>query len=225
MPKKFDDVLRAVSLFKTISSDELSSMLDCLQARAVACRKGERILEAGNRPESVGIVLSGQFQIVRDDMDGNRTLLAVLAESDVFAEALCCAGVEESPVTVLAGTDAIAMLLQFSRILNVCPDSCEFHRKLIANMLRTLAQKNLYLQDRMELIRTKSVRARVLGYLSAFAAQHGREFSIPLNREEMADYLCVERSALSHELMRMKREGLIDYRKNKFVLYGPILSE
>ena len=145
-------------------------------------------------------------------------MLATLGEADIFAEALCCAGVEESPVSVLADTDAAVLLLGFSRILHTCPNSCTFHQTLIANMLQIVARKNLYLQGRMEIISMKSVRAKVLRYLSALAAVHGRDFTAPHNREQMADYLCVERSALSHELMRMKQEGLIAYRKDRFTL-------
>lgn len=214
----WDDVLKNVSLFEGINPDERASMLACLGVRLAAYEKGEQLLTAGERPEYIGIVLAGQLHVLKEDIDGSRTLLATLTESDLFAEALCCAELEESPVTVLAATDATVMLLQFSRILNTCPNSCAFHQRLVANMLRVVARKNLYLQNRMELVRTRSIRAKVLEYLKGFARKQGGTITIPLNREEMADYLCVERSALSHELARMKRDGLLDYHKNSFTL-------
>jgi CRP-like cAMP-binding protein len=216
--KLYEEALGAVNLFKGIASDDLVSMLDCLQAHPVQFKKGKHLLRAGERPAHVGVVLSGRLHVVKDDADGNHTLLAALGETDIFAEALCCAGVAESPVTVIADTDVTVMLLGFSRILSTCSNTCAFHQKLIENMLRIVAQKNLYLQDRMDLIRTKSVRTKVLAYLGIFAKKRGTDFTIPLNREEMADYLCVDRSALSHELIRMKRDGLISYRKNSFTL-------
>ena len=218
MIKKYESIIRNVGLFKGIAPETLLSMLDCLQARISTYKKGEYLLSAGDRPEYVGVLLFGQLHIARDDADGNRTLLATLGASDIFAEAFCCAGIDESPVSVTADVDPTVMLLKFSRILHTCPSVCEFHQTLISNMIRIVAQKNLYLQDRIEIIRIKSVRVKVLGYLSTFAAKRGRSFMIPFNREEMADYLCVERSALSHELMRMKQDGLIDYHRNKFTL-------
>lgn len=212
------EALRSAALFEGITPGELSSMLCCLQAQAVEYKKGDTLLLAGDTPRQVGVVLSGRLHVIRDDIDGNRTLLATLGPADLFAEALCCAGIAQSPVSVFAETDASVLLLEFSRILHTCPSSCEFHQRLIGNMLRVVAQKNLYLQNRLELVRTKSVRAKVLGYLQSFAKQRGQSFIVPLNRGDMAEYLCVERSALSHELMRMKRDGLIEYKKNLFTL-------
>ncbi|MCD7947691.1 MAG: Crp/Fnr family transcriptional regulator [Oscillospiraceae bacterium] len=212
------EVLRAAPLFRGMMQEDIAAMLTCLHAQRRHCRRGETLLLAGDRPEHVGIVLSGRLRVVKDDVDGNRSLLATLGEADLFAEALCCAGAEESPVTVLADTNATVLLLRFSRILHTCPNTCAFHQALIANMLRVVAQKNLSLQSRMELLGAKSIQSKVMGYLNTYARQRGRSFSVPHNREEMASYLCVERSALSHTLMRMKRDGLIDYRKDQFTL-------
>lgn len=216
--KKYFNTLQSVALFKGIWADDLEAMLQCVQGQLKEYNKKEILLAAGSKPVHVGIVLSGRLHIVKDAMDGTRTLLTTLEQGDIFAEALCCADVEESPVTVEADTQSVVMLMRFSQILHICPNSCSFHKALIANMLKIVAQKNLYLQSRLELIRTKSIRAKVLGYLQAYAAKQGSSFSVPHSREEMADYLCVERSALSHELSRMKKDGLIDYRKNQFWL-------
>jgi len=167
-----------------------------------------------------GIVLAGQLHILRVDCDGNRSILATVAPGEIFAEALCCAGVAESPVTVIAHTDVTVLLLSYRRIPRACPNACAHHAKLIENILRLVAEKNLLLQSRMEIVCLKSVRAKVLRYLESFVPEQGHKITIPFNRKEMADYLCVERSALSHELARMQRDGLIEYRKNCFVLKG-----
>jgi len=211
-------VLKSVSLFRGIDATDLESMFGCISADIKAVRKGAIILHAGDTPRQVGVVLSGQLHIVREDYDGNRSLIAVVTHGGVFAEALCCAGVIESPVTVIADHDSTVILMSFEKILNVCPSSCLYHKNLIKNMLGLIAGKNLMLQNHMEILSMKTIRAKVLRYLEPFASKHGREIAIPLNREELANYLCVERSALSHELMKMKKDGLIEYSKNKFIL-------
>ena len=193
-------------------------MLDCLGAGIHAVKKGKIVLLAGDKPEFTGIVLSGMLHITRDDYEGNRAIIASITPGKLFAEALCCAGVSESPVTVVAAEDSIIMKLGSERMLKTCPNSCAFHKKLITNMLALIANKNLFLQDRMEIISLKSIRSKVLLYLESLVSKQGRNINVPFNREEMADYLCVERSALSHELAKMKKDGLIDYNKNKFIL-------
>ena len=208
-----------VPLFKDIGGAELEAMLDCLGVEVRTVRKNSVLLLAGEMPVHVGVVLSGLVHIVKEDVDGNYTLVASASPGEIFGEALCCAGVEESPVTVLAAAESEALLLRYERIVHICQNTCGRHQKLIENMLNIVAQKNLYLQDRIEIVSIKSVRAKVLRYLESFLAKQGRHITIPFNRERLAEYLCVERSALSHELSRMKREGLIDYRKNTFVLH------
>jgi len=204
-------------LFQGIDGASLASMLRCIGAKTEHVQKGEILLLAGDRPEHIGVVLAGQLHVLREGCDGNRSILTVVTPGEIFAEALCCAGVDESPVTVMAHTDATVLLLPYRRIPSACPNACAHHAKLIENLLRLTAEKNLLLQSRMEIICLKSVRAKVLRYLASFVPEHGR-ITIPFSREEMADYLCVDRSALSHELAKMKRDGLIEYRKNCFVL-------
>ena len=214
--KNYDDVLKRVALFRGTGIDALETMLKCLGVEQKDIKRDQIILLAGDKPQYVGIVLAGQLHIVREDYDGNRLLLAALAPGEIFAEALCCAGISESPVTVMAGADSTVMLLRFQRILHTCPNSCSYHTKLIENMLRLIADKNIQLYNRLEIISLKSVRAKVARYLESFVPKQGRNITIPFNREELAEFLCVERSALSHELARMKKDGLIEYKKNRF---------
>jgi len=218
--KKYYDLLKSVELFKGIGEAELESILDCLGAEIKEVRKDKIILFAGDKPQYIGIVFSGRLHIVKEDSDGNRLLVTAVTPGEAFAEALCCAGVAESPVTVLPDTDSVVMLLHFQRILRTCPNACPFHTKLIENMLGLVANKNLQLQSRMEIIGLKAIRAKVTRYLESIRPKQGRNITVPFNREELADFLCVERSALSHELSKMKKDGLIDYRKNKFILYS-----
>jgi len=217
-PGNFSDLLKSIGLFRGIEAASLQSMLSCLNAKTQSLKKGKFVLLAGNKPEFAGIVLSGQLHIIREDFDGNRSIVAAIRPGGIFAEALCCAGVSESPVTVVTAEDSIIMKLGIARILKTCPNSCSFHKKLIENTLRLIANKNLLLQSRMEILELKSVREKVMRYLESFMPKKDRDITIPFNREEMADFLSVERSALSHELAKMKKDGLIEYRKNHFIL-------
>jgi len=212
----FSGILKKVGLFKGIQYPQLESMLDCIGAGVRNVKKGQIILFPGDKPSFVGIVLSGQFNVLKEDYDGSHILVAAILPGGIFAEALCCASIEESPVTVISASDSSYIQLMFSRILHTCSKSCTFHRKLIENLLELLAKKNIFLQTRMEIISLKSVRAKVMRYLESFGKEQNEAIYIPFNREEMANFLNVERSALSHELAKMKRDGLIEYSKNQF---------
>ena len=128
--------------------------------------------------------------------------IAAITASELFAEALCYAGVPESPVSVIAGTDSIVMLLRFRHILQACPNVYVYHTKFLDNVLGLVANKNLQLQDRMEIFSLKSIKAKAFRYLGWLAQKQGRSITAPFTREEMAGFLCVKRSALSHELAR-----------------------
>ncbi len=212
------ELIGATPLFAGVERSQLDALLGCLNAQQRTAQKHDILLLAGDRPTQVGIVLSGILHITKEDSDGVRTIVASLAPGDLFAEALCCAGVAESPVTVTAETDAEVLLLPFERLLTMCPNSCPHHTRLIQNMLALMASKNLLLQSRLEVLRLKTIRAKVLHWLTSLNAQPGRPVTVPFNREQMADFLCVDRSALSHELIKMKRDGLIDYHLNTFRL-------
>lgn len=214
--KEYLEILRTVRLFGGIDTDDLASMLVCMRAKTVTLKKAEPVITAGNPVHFVGVVLHGQLHIIREDSGGERALIATLTQGEFFGEALCCAGVKESPVSVLADTEATVMLLAFSHLLQTCSKACPFHTKLIENMLQIIAQKNIQLQERMDLLGKKTIRSRLLSYFEVVAAQQGRDFTIPLNREEMADFLCIDRSALSRELGKLQKEGIIAYRKNRF---------
>lgn len=216
--QKYYDIIKTIALFHGIPEHDYAAMFRCLDVKITTAKKGELLLLAGDKPAYVGAVLAGQLYIVRDDIDGQRTVVAALAPGEIFAESLCCAAVSESPVSVVADSNAVVMMLKFDRLLFTGSDSCGFHTILTRNMLQLIASKNILLQSRIEIIGRKSIRTKVLRYLESFAPRRGGKITIPFNREELADFLCVERSALSHELSRMKADGLIEYRKNIFLL-------
>ena len=209
------DIIEMTGIFKDINETERHALLECMNAGTINVKKGQIILLAGNKLEFFGIVLGGQFHIIRENYEGNRTLVAAITPGIVFAEALCCAGVTTSPVTVIAAEDSCFMKLYFSRFLETCSSSCSFRVRLIENMTGIMAKKNLMMQNKMEILELKTIREKVMRYLESFSVH---VITVPFNREEMAEFLCVERSALSHELIKMKKDGLIDYKKNKFLL-------
>ncbi len=212
------DVLKLCDLFSSIDEGDLKQVLSCLGYKILHPKKDEILLLVGDRPTHVGVVLTGALHVTKDDYDGNRTIVAAVTPGEMFAETLCSAGVSESPVTVVADNDSAVMLVRFDKIISTCEKACSFHAKLVENMLGIIAGKNLLLQSRLDIISARSIRTRVLRYLSLIAPKKGQTVTIPFDREEMADYLCVERTALSHELSKMKAEGLIDYNKNRFQL-------
>lgn len=215
--KEYLEILKNVTLFKNINDNDLTSILSCLGAKVIRFDKDEFILTAGSKPEHIGIVLEGNVQIIKEDINGERILVAAVMSGNFFAESLACAGILESPVSVVSSSNSTIMLIEFNKILHTCPSSCTFHAKLIENMISIIARKNLMLRERVEIIGKKTLRIKILSYLESFAAKQCRNnITIPFNREELADFLCVDRSALSHELSRMKKDGILDYHKNNF---------
>jgi len=208
-------ILKKTGLFTNINNDDISTLFNCMEAMTHNVRKGQFVILEGDKLEYIGIVLSGQLNIIREYYNGSRSLLAAVTPGGVFAEALCCAGLSQSPVAVTAAEDSSFLKLRFSRVLNSCSKSCLYHKDFIKNLLSLIAEKNLSLQNKMEIIGLKSVREKVMRYLESFGSQN---ITLPFNREEMADFLRVDRSALSHELIKMKNDNLIIYRKNKFTL-------
>jgi len=206
-----------IALFEGIAQYDLKGMLDCLGATTAAYRKGELILMAGEMTHHVGILLSGRATIYRDDVLGNRNVIRALEPPEMFAEAFVCAGALHSPVTVEAASDASVLKLSFHKIVRTCANGCDFHTILIRNMMGILAKKNLALGEKIDHISQRTTRQKIASYLLA-QADGADEFSIPLDRQTLSEYLCVNRSALSRELSRIRNAGVLDYHKNRFTI-------
>ena len=196
-----------------------SEMLSCMQAHVHACAKNQAVLREGDPAGTIGIVLSGGIQVEKTDYYGNRTLLARLEPPELFGEAFACAGVQQLPVSVIAVQDSEVLLIPCKRILTTCANCCEFHTRVLYNLLRIVASKNLMLNQKIEFLSKRTTKEKLMAFLLAQAKQNGsRTFSIPYDRQALADYLGVERSAMSAELSRLRREGKIDFYKNQFKL-------
>jgi len=212
-------LLKDCSLFRGVEEGELAALLKCMEARAVRYGKGETIFHAGDPAARVGVVLSGEVQITREDYRGNRSVLAVLGPAQLFGEVFACAGVERLPVRAAAAMDSEILLVSCARIITTCSGACLFHNRVVANLLRIVAAKNLVLNQKIELLSQKTTREKLLAFLHLHGeGKEGRTFTIPYDRQALADYLGVERSAMSAELGKLRREGLIDFHRSTFRL-------
>lgn len=217
--KKYLPVLLHSPLFSGVSEKELIAMLDCLAATTADYAKNEFILRCGERPGAVGLVLNGSVYIIREDFWGNRNILAESGPGQLFAETYACAECATLGVSVVAAEPATALFLDMRRILTSCSSACAFHARLIRNLLSALAGKNLLMQEKLIHMSQRTTREKLLSYLSAEAQrQGGPGLEIPFNRQQLADYLSVDRSAMSNELSRMRAEGMIEFSRNHFVL-------
>lgn len=211
--------LNGCALFEGIAVHEQQALLKCLSGQARGYAKGEWIWHEGERATQVGVVLSGGVQVVREDFWGNRAILAHLEPGGLFGEAFSCAQIERLPVSVLASESSQVLLIDIRKLGVSCASACSFHARLIQNMLRVLASKNVALTQKIGHLTKRTTREKLLSYLSERAQQAGGStFELPFNRQELADYLSVDRSALSSELGRMRDEGLLRFQRNHFEL-------
>lgn len=209
--------LSDTKLFQGISEREIHLMLDCLQTEEKYYKKDEMILHMGDMVSSLGMVISGSVLIENDDIWGNRSILDQIGPGQIFAETYACMAGEKLMVNVTAATDAKVLFFNIERVIETCPQSCQFHGRLIKNLLAISAQKNLSLSRRIFHTSPKTIRGKLLSYLSDQALIYGRsEFDILYNRQQLADYLGVDRSAMSNELSKMQKDGIIEVKRNHF---------
>lgn len=217
--QEYDALLKKTSLFGGMDEAEIESMLGCLGARTDSYRKNDYILRIGDSPDSVGLLLDGSVLVVQEDFWGNRNIRARLTKGQVFAEAFACVPDAVMDVSVTADADSKVLWLDVRRILHTCPQACAHHSRVIRNLLTDLAAGSLRTNEKLTHISKRTTREKLLSYLSAEAQRQGASaFSVPFNRQQLADYLSVERSAMSAELSKMQRDGLLRVNRNVFVL-------
>lgn len=220
--KKYMDILNACPLFDSIDMSEMSAMLACLGARTASYGKNEIIFSEGDAAIHVGIVLSGSAQIVKEDYYGKRSIVASLRPSELFGETFACAGVDQLPISVIASEKSEIMLLDCRRITMTCSNACAFHSRMILNLLRVVAAKNLVFNQKIEITSKRTTREKLMTYLMDQAKNHASdEFTIPFDRQSLADYLGVERSALSAEISKLRADGILEAERSRFRLLKP----
>lgn len=217
--QEFLPVIRTARLFYGVSEEELTAMLACLGGRQEQYKKDAFLLRAGDTVESIGLVLDGSVLILQEDIWGNRNILSRAGRGQSFAAAFACAPGSVLNVSVAAETDTTVLYLNVGRILTLCPTACTHHSRVMRNLLADMATQNLRLNEKLTHMGQRTTREKLMSYLSAEAQRSGAvAFDIPFTRQQLADYLAVERSGLSQELSKMQREGLLDFHKSHFVL-------
>ena len=204
-------------LFAGIEPQDLQPMLHCVGYHIETFPKGGIIALEEENIQYVGVILSGKVDMVKEDLWGNKTMLVRMRPGELFGETFACGMDTLSVVSFTAQEESRVLFMPFRRIMHTCTSACVFHLRLVENMVRVIASKNRDLIRKVEIVSRKTLREKILAYLSVQAqVQDTRYFEIPLGRVELADYLCADRSALTRELASMKKDGLIDYDKNMF---------
>ena len=207
------------ALFDGIVPEDRVAVLSCIGYHVTTYRKGDVIALESEKVKQIGVILSGSVDMIKEDYWGNKTLLLRMGKDEVFGETFACGDDSVSLVTFLVSEDAKIMFMPFCRVMRSCSMACQFHHQLMENMVRIIAKKNRELMRKLEVMSKRTIREKVLAFLSLQAqSQNSGYVELPLGRVELADYLCVDRSALTRELAKMKNEGLLDYDKNCFRL-------
>ncbi len=217
--KNFINLTKNNQLFSGIEEKEIEAMLKCLNAKIKSYDKNQYIYRFGENISSVGLVLCGSVYLVKDDFLGNQTILSEAGVGQIFGETYACVPAETLEVSIITAEASEVMFLDIQRIMNVCSSTCVFHARLIRNLLSVLAEKNLNLTRKMLHMSQRTTREKLLSYLSAEAQRNcSTVFKIPFNRQQLADYLAVDRSAMSNELCKLRDDGILSFNKNCFKL-------
>lgn len=209
--------IKNLDLFYGIKEQDLSAMMACIGGQVKTYKKGQFVSLEADEVKWVHVVLSGTVHMIKEDVWGNETLLSVIKENQLFGETFASSRDPVSSVAFLAARETKVLSIPFYRIMHTCTTACVFHHRIIENMVSLIADKNKLLMEKLEIISQKTLRKKILAYLSVqMRHQNKSQFTIPLGRMELANYLCVDRSALTRELASMKEDGIIDYDKNTF---------
>jgi CRP/FNR family transcriptional regulator, dissimilatory nitrate respiration regulator len=216
---KYLPVLKRCPLFAGIEDLNIEQILPCLSATVRQAEKNSFIFSADDSITAVGLILSGSVHIISEDFWGRKDILSQLGPGELFAESFSCAHADKLPISVVAVEKTEIMLINCRKIIRTCSTACIFHTQLITNMLQIIANKNINLMQKIEQMSKRTTREKLLAYLSAEAQKAGcNDFEVPFNRQELADYLAVDRSAMSSELSKMRDEGLVDFDRSHFEL-------
>ena len=217
--EKYVELLKRTQLFSGVKDTEITSMLHCLQAKLLTFKKGDYVFREGEHIDKLTILVEGKLLVQRDDFWGNRSIVNVIRIGEMFGEAYVAPESGSLLNDVIAEEDSTVIFFDVRRILTVCSTACRFHSMVVQNLFFALSEKNRKLVQKIGHMSKRSTRAKLLSYLSEEAKRHNNNrFTIPFTRQQLADFLCVDRSAMSNELCKMRDEGLLQFDKNKFIL-------
>ncbi len=217
---QFSQIKDRSGLLKGIKEDEIESMLECLSAVKKGYRKGEYVFRRGDRVSCAALLLEGCIHIQKEDYWGNLSILNEISPGELFGEVYACLGNEKLLYHAVAVRDSTVLFMDISRILTACPSACPLHGRLIRNLLTVMASKNKALTQKLEHMSQRTTREKLLSYLSEQSLKAGGPaFDLPFNRQQLADFLSVDRSAMSNELCKMRDEGILAFERNHFILF------
>lgn len=210
-------ILNKCPLFRNFSDMDFEHILPCLTIQVKKYKSDDFIFLLGDQVDVIGIVLEGTLEIIKENLIGNRHIIASLGPSNMFGEGIVCTKERISPVSVLTKTEATVMLIPYQKVITSCEKTCSFHIQLIHNMMLLLGEKNYVLNHKIDLLMIKGMKEKLATFLLYEAKRKGsNRFDIDFNRNELAEYLNVSRPSMSRELAAMKENGIIDYHMNSF---------
>ena len=207
------------TLFDNITEENIKKLFNCISASEKSFQRGSFVFRAYDEVRFVYLILSGSIHIISEDFWGNQSIIETMLEGTLFGEAYVFAERESQLVSVVAAEDSVILVMDPIKLFESCPNKCACHSQLIRNALGIVSNKIVRLTEKLEHIMFRTIREKLLSYLSKFARREkSNSFFIPYTRQQLADYLCVDRSALSHELSRLQKQGIIRYKKSYFEL-------
>ena len=217
--QKYIEILKRTQLFSGVSDKEISVMLNCLQAKLLTFQKGDYVFREGEHIDNITVLVKGKLLVQHDDFWGNRNIVNLIRVGEMFGEAYVAPESGSLLNDVIAEEDSAVIFFDVRRILTVCSTACRFHSMVIQNLFFAISEKNRKLVQKIGHMSKRSTRAKLLSYLSEEAKRQNKShFTIPFTRQQLADFLCVDRSAMSNELCKMRDEGLLQFDKNQFTL-------
>lgn len=217
--KNYLSILKRTQLFSGVSENEISAMLGCLQANLHTYKKGEYVFHQGERIDNITVLVKGKLLIQRDDFWGNRSIINVINVGEMFGEAYLAPESGAILNDVIATEDSAVIFFDVRKIITLCPSGCKFHSMVTQNLFFAISEKNRKLVQKLGHMSNRSTRAKLISYLSEESKRQNKAtFTIPFNRQQLADFLSVDRSAMSNELSKMRDEGLLLFDKNVFTL-------
>ena len=218
--RKFLPILKKSELFAGMADEEILTALNCINAKSITTFKDEYIMRAGDKTENMGLILSGSALIVQEDLWGHRNIMTIITPGGFFAEPFAILPDAVLNISVVASEDCELLLLNLRKMLTVCPSACQHHNKLIQNLVAVLSGKILLFNDKITHMSKRSTGDKIMSYLSAESVRQGSlEFDIPFNRQQLADYLCVDRAAMSVEISKLQKAGILETQRNHFKLF------
>ena len=205
-----------IDLFENIENNDVLKLLQCMGIKTRNYKANSYILKTESKIDFLGVILDGSAKIIKTDLLGKKTVIEELKINDIFGHDIVCLGKNKSPVDIIAECNCEVLFLPFEKVVTPCNKLCKYHLQLIKNIMKMISKRNSLLNDKIDIIAQKTTREKILALLETYK-QDG-EFTIPYSREEMAKFLCVDRSAMSRELCKMRDEGILKFNKNRFKL-------